>query len=392
MTPKLQRILIVHEKPSLLESLRSQFSFGECEIHSASNWTQCAALCADKDFDLVLLSSSITDFPPELLAFHINNHVREGKKPLRFVLCGEPLTLCAQKGVSPFGIVSQLPMRAFENGLDKALDECLLTDIPQLDPQCTLFRTISRSCVAINQSLRMKGKFSGDIQNLRHEQKELLYSLEFLRHKVDECSAATVSTIVMAAEARDPYMRSHIKLVARLSFEIAKRIGLSGSKLENITKAARLHDIGKIGIPDEILNKRGALTFEQHKVIRAHPVIGKKILEKNPAFHTYIDVVLYHHERLDGTGYPEGRRGSDIPFEALIVAVADIVSALTTDRPYRASVKPADALDIIHPQKGIKLMADAVDAVADFIQNSDGRDKPSVFRSHDVTLPHFLRL
>ena len=81
-----------------------------------------------------------------------------------------------------------------------------------------------------------------------------------------------------------------------------------------------------------------------------------------------------------------------VPYAVMRVAVADIVSALTTDRPYRASVKPADALEIIRHQKGIKLMADAVDAVTDFIENADGRNKPSVFHSHEVTLPHFLRL
>jgi HD-GYP domain-containing protein (c-di-GMP phosphodiesterase class II) len=120
-------------------------------------------------------------------------------------------------------------------------------------------------------------------------------------------------------------------------------------------------------------------------------VIGTKILEKNPSFGPYLPVVLHHHERLDGSGYPSGLRGSEIPMDAQIVAVADVISALTTDRPYRKSLKPVEALEYIYPQRGTRLNADAIDAARSYIEETEGQLSPSVFTMQEVTLPQFLR-
>ncbi|MHB8468608.1 MAG: HD domain-containing phosphohydrolase [Gaiellaceae bacterium] len=153
----------------------------------------------------------------------------------------------------------------------------------------------------------------------------------------------TVSRLALAAELRDAATGRHIARVSRSSALLAERLGLGRERSEILRLASQLHDIGKIGIPDEILHKTGPLSEAERAVMKRHPEIGHRILSKSPSplLQTAAVVALSHHERWDGTGYPLGLTGERIPIEGRIVAVADVFDALTTARSYR----PAFSLD-----------------------------------------------
>jgi HD-GYP domain-containing protein (c-di-GMP phosphodiesterase class II) len=147
-----------------------------------------------------------------------------------------------------------------------------------------------------------------------------------------------------ALDARDPYTAGHSTRVADYSRAIAQAMGLSKRAVRTIGEAAELHDIGKIGVPDAVLQKPGRLTAEEVGLIRLHPQIGRRILEKTGKFQDLLPVVELHHENWDGTGYPYGFRGENVPVEARIVHVADAFDAMTSARCYRDAPSLAWAL------------------------------------------------
>lgn len=149
-------------------------------------------------------------------------------------------------------------------------------------------------------------------------------------HEIIEC-------ITCALDAKDPYTAGHSQRVSDMSLRVCRLIGLSESETEKIHIAAHLHDIGKIGVPDAILNKEGRLTDEEFESIRRHPQIGAEILGKSKKLSELSDIVLMHHERFDGKGYPTGTAGAQIPLGARIIAICDSIDAMTSDRCYRKS-------------------------------------------------------
>jgi putative nucleotidyltransferase with HDIG domain len=155
-----------------------------------------------------------------------------------------------------------------------------------------------------------------------------------------------------ALEAKDVYTRGHSERVGASSRELALRIGMSTAEADVVARAGLLHDIGKIGIPEGLLRKPGPLTPEEWSIMRRHPVIGAQIVAPFEFFTTGALVIRHHHERFDGSGYPDGLAGSSIPLGARIVAIADVYDALTSDRPYRPAMSAETALAEIRGQAG----------------------------------------
>lgn len=178
---------------------------------------------------------------------------------------------------------------------------------------------------------------------------------------------ASITSLVEALEARDPYTRGHSEAVADIVTSIARKLKVPEKEVESIAIAARLHDLGKIGIRDEILLKPGRLTDEEFNMIKQHPVIGAKILEPIPSLKKMIPLVLSHHERYDGKGYPEGLKKKDIPFWARMTAVADTYHALTSDRPYRKGMAQTKALKIIAGNRKTQFCPKCVDIFLEWI-------------------------
>lgn len=154
----------------------------------------------------------------------------------------------------------------------------------------------------------------------------------------------TISSLASALEARDSYTRGHSERVTRLGLDIGEKLGLRDSDKALIRQAGLLHDIGKIGIPDGVLNKRSLLSSEERNEIEHHPLFGNTILEQLHFLKDASKAILHHHERYDGTGYPAGLFGHEIPIVARIIAVADSWDAMTSDRPYRDAMEEEAAL------------------------------------------------
>jgi HD-GYP domain-containing protein (c-di-GMP phosphodiesterase class II) len=161
-----------------------------------------------------------------------------------------------------------------------------------------------------------------------------------------------IGSLASALDARDPYTAGHSHRVSQFACAIARALNFSDEKLEEIRIGALLHDIGKIGIADSVLQKRGRLTGEEWELIKQHPAIGRRILEGVHGFHDYLPTVELHHENWDGTGYPHGQRGEETPIAARIVHVADAYDAMTSDRPYRPGMSRARALELLRESAG----------------------------------------
>lgn len=172
-----------------------------------------------------------------------------------------------------------------------------------------------------------------------------------------------IVALIEAIEAKDPYTRGHTQQVSELSMLIAQRLGLGDDDQRVLNQAALLHDIGKIGIPDAVLNKPGKLTDDEFAMIKEHPVRGFRMIQHVRSLQRETDGVRYHHERLDGSGYPDGLVDDEIPLIARIIAVADVFDALTSARPYRRAFSFDEAIEVVKSERGTRLDADCVDAL-----------------------------
>ena len=170
-----------------------------------------------------------------------------------------------------------------------------------------------------------------------------------------------VTSLAGAIDAKDPYTKGHSTSVSRYSEALARAVNMPEQEVERIKIGAMLHDVGKIGIPESVLKKPGKLTDEEWEIMKQHPTIGaEKVLAPNEALREFIPIVKYHHERLDGKGYPEGLKGEEIPLEARIVSVADAYHALVSDRPYRKGMPIENACAILQEGAGVQWDSDLV--------------------------------
>ena len=169
------------------------------------------------------------------------------------------------------------------------------------------------------------------------------------------------TSLAGAIDAKDPYTKDHSTCVSRYSAALARAINLPEEEIERIRLGALLHDVGKIGIPERVLQKQGPLSDDEWIIMKQHPTIGaEKVLMPNASLRDLIPIVKYHHERIDGKGYPEGLSNGDIPLAAKIVAIADTYHALTSDRPYRKGMNIEKAVSILEEGAGTQWDADLV--------------------------------
>lgn len=197
----------------------------------------------------------------------------------------------------------------------------------------------------------------------------LLHEKQRLAHDRDML-VSSISSLIQALEARDPYTRGHSESVAAISAGIAAHMNFSEAEIEDLTLCARLHDIGKIGIRDAVLLKPGRLSNEEFTIIQEHPQKGAEILKPIPSMGGLIPGVLQHHEKMDGSGYPLGLSGSSIHPWARIIAVADVYHALTSSRPYRATMPRTKALAIIRESKGNHLCPECIKIFLELVEKN----------------------
>jgi putative two-component system response regulator len=207
-----------------------------------------------------------------------------------------------------------------------------------------------------------KVRRAGEKKDMARERRELneqiLAANRELRSAHDRLKKSyiqTLSSMITALEARDAYTRGHSDRVAEYTAMIGRAMGITGESFNNLVDGARLHDLGKIGIREIVLHKSSALTEEEYAHIKTHPGIGADIIGKMEAYRHLVPMIRHHHERFDGRGYPDGLAGKDIPLQARIIAVADAFDAMTSERPYRKTRSPNEALGEIREVAGTQL-------------------------------------
>jgi putative nucleotidyltransferase with HDIG domain len=183
-----------------------------------------------------------------------------------------------------------------------------------------------------------------EIRELAESYQRAAESVRSAQANLQEAYVEFVRSLASALDARDRYTSGHSYRVSQLSSATAAAMGLLPEQIERIRVGAMLHDIGKIGIEDSILQKHDQLTPEEFEIVKQHTVIGRRILEGVQGLAPYIDAVELHHENWDGTGYPKGQSGEETPLDARIIHVSDAYDAMTTDRPYRQGMSREQAI------------------------------------------------
>lgn len=221
-------------------------------------------------------------------------------------------------------------------------------------------------------------KLKQQIAELERRNKELrllLESAEELQRDAElasqSFSISAIQSLVLALDSRDPYTAGHSSRVAIYSLWIARKLGIAEAECKQFHRAALMHDIGKIGVPDRVLLKDDSLDEEEFSIMISHTTIGARILAKMEPGEQMIQasqVAQYHHEKMDGTGYPDGLKGQDIPYYARIVAVADAFDAMTTDRPYARGRSYYDGIQELIRCKGTHFDPQMVEAFADVMK------------------------
>jgi putative nucleotidyltransferase with HDIG domain len=253
-----------------------------------------------------------------------------------------------------------------------------------------LGRTIQR---ALKRREMLIGRRELD-QHIKEEVERRTEQFQRERARLERVSVATLEVLINVLEAKDPYLRGHSARVADLAATIASEMGLPDDEIEQIRLAGRLHDIGKIGTREDIMNKRGPLTPEEHDHVKQHVVIGSQILAPLEHLGPVIDIVRSHHERWDGSGYPDGRRGDDIPVGGRVMGAAEVWDALITSRPYQEKLSPERALQRMGELVGTVLdpavyaaLESAVTRRRSLVFLVDGKETPQEVRDWEHESP-----
>src|SRR6201997_3313008 len=177
-------------------------------------------------------------------------------------------------------------------------------------------------------------------------------SLLKLKQRTDELERAesVLFSLARSIEGKDPYTHGHCERLAEYSARLGEQLGLSGDQITALRRAGIVHDVGKIAVPDAILLKPGRLTPDEWTIIREHSVVGERICAPLRSFRHVLPIIRHHHEKQDGSGYPDGLKGEQVPLTARILQITDIYDALTTDRPYRKALPQEKAVAILREE------------------------------------------
>jgi putative two-component system response regulator len=294
-TPCLPRVLIVDDNPSIARLLRQSLLAEGYAIDLAEDGQAALERVATKPPDLILLDVGL----PQITGDEVCRRIKSN--PATYLI---PIVMVTAQGET------QTKLQAWEYGADDFLTKPF--HLAEVLARCRSLLRIKR------------------LVEERDSAESVVYAL-----------ARTV-------EAKSPYTLGHSERVAQYSVYLAQALGVDDRQLEVMRKGALLHDIGKISIPDEILNKPGALTREEYDIVKGHAATGAHIVEPLHSVREAVPLIRSHHERLDGRGYPDGLVGDAIPTLVRILSVADIYDSLSSDRPYRAPIPHELCLDMLH--------------------------------------------
>jgi putative nucleotidyltransferase with HDIG domain len=189
--------------------------------------------------------------------------------------------------------------------------------------------------------------------------------------KLADLNLGTLTALARTVDAKSPWTAGHSERVTEVAMKIGHVMNFPQERLNLLNRGALLHDIGKIGIPAKILDKPARLTDEEFSIIKKHPTKGFRIIEPIAAYKDVLPIILQHHERIDGNGYPQGLEGHEISKEAKIVAVADAFDAIVSDRPYRKGLSKAQAMEIMREEAGQQFDPSALEAFIEVIKQGE---------------------
>ena len=213
----------------------------------------------------------------------------------------------------------------------------------------------------MNELVEMRQRIT-ELEEVETERKRAEEELQHTLEKSRKALGGIIQAMALTVETRDPYTAGHQRRATNLAHAIAKEMGLSEEQIEGIRMAGVIHDIGKISVPAEILSRPGRLTEIEFNLVKTHPQVGYEILKRIELPWSITQIVLRHHERMDGSGYPAGLSGEEILVEARILGVADVVEAMSSHQPYRPALGIDKALEEISRNRGVLYDPSAVDA------------------------------
>lgn len=260
-----------------------------------------------------------------------------------------------------------------ESGIDLSFDKPVPKEINVINGAVNrmIERINSQSIVLQEQKQEIHGQYE-EINALYEETTAMNDSLNDLVDQLQDSYRTTIYSLSSAIEANDTYTKGHCDRVKEYALEMGEEIGLNESELLTLEYAAILHDVGKVGVPTDILNKQSRLTEEEYEIIKKHPAIGAQILKDIPYLQSVCTVIEQHHERVDGKGYPKGLKEHEIHPYALILCIADAYDAMTSIRPYRDEAMPKDqAVAELKRNAGTQFSQRMVDAFIEIIQKEE---------------------
>ena len=235
----------------------------------------------------------------------------------------------------------------------------------------TLLKVIYNGLEKASLIKQLKCKI-GELQTSKNEVNKLYSILQKdYQYQVESIENVMVS-LAYIIEAKDKYTIGHTQRVSEYAVRLAEKVGLEKERIEKLRMAGLIHDIGKIGVPEVILNKPGSLTISEFELVKTHPIIGSNICKPLVNFNDLYDMVRHHHEKINGSGYPDGLKGDEISIEARILSVADVFDALYSDRPYRSKL-PLDKVIAILIEEANKENLDStlVNTFIEMVENNE---------------------
>jgi len=329
-----ETILIVDDEQAVRASLRRILARANLSVLEAASGEEACSMFENNDISVAIVDQMMPWMKgTELLKWMKNN------RPLavRLMFTANPSGIVAQEAINKGEVYRFLSKPWGDMELKEVINESLDQHhlMLQLKNEAESIKSREDAC------LRMKAHVEQTMQQFKSHVEKLK------AHK-----AAVLTSLAEIVDARDPCTCGHQSRVAEITSTLAHKLGLTDSERETLKMASLLHDIGKIGIPDEILFYSGPLNSEMWNKIKLHPEIGGKILDPVDYEWKIKDIVVQHHERFDGTGYPSGLKGNQIVFAARILSVADAFDAMNSNRPYRKSLSIPTIIEELEKNKG----------------------------------------
>lgn len=319
-----RKLLIVDDEPRVIASLLRELRDADYQIHTAEDGTAGLEILKKEDIGVILSDLVMSEM--DGLTF-----------------------LSKAKSIRPEAIQIILTGHASLNLVLKAINESkvyyYLTKPWSIDILKSSLTMAFERHVVLKENRRLQQIIFKQNVHLRHSNTDLEKIVEKRTLLLQEAVREGILLLARAAEAKDDITGNHIQRIYDLSLRICLKLGIPEQEANEIAYSSMMHDIGKIYVPDCILKKPGKLTEEERCIMKEHTIMGDKILGDKPFYKTAREIARNHHERWDGTGYPDGLVGEGIPFSARVVAVADIFDALTSERPYKPAWDTNHALE-----------------------------------------------